>query len=461
MSQAPTPSDPARRRSPDSPASPSVPTPAHPPGYPSPPVSPSVAMAPSAAGTAGADLPLPTDGEGAGKPMPPSASAPGLPPDPPPTMTTPAPPAEPAAPPKYLKASMTAIVAMALVALVGVTLILRAWELGPFDTSNETTDNAYVRGAVTVLSPQVNGYVVEVLVKDFEQVKAGQPLVRIDDRLYAAAVAQVEAQRANAAAQFDNFDQTQAQNQATLAASRATLASAEGELARSNAELTRVEDLAGRGSVSLNERDRVRASNRLAAANVEKARADIRIGEERIKATSVSRGGLHAGVQAADAQLATARINLANTVVRAPVDGQVSEVSVRLGQYVSAGSQLMFVVPQQLWVVANFKETQTGRMQVGQKVSFKADALKGVRFSGRVQQIAPATGSEFSVLKADNATGNFTKVVQRLPVRIALDPGQAALERLRPGMSVEVTVETNAPEAGSASARAPVSGASR
>ncbi|OWQ87017.1 hemolysin secretion protein D [Roseateles aquatilis] len=373
-------------------------------------------------------------------PSPPSASA-----------SAAAPPASPSSPPKYLKASTTSIIVMALVALVGVTLILRAWELGPFDTSDETTDNAYVRGAVTVLSPQVNGYVVEVLVKDFEQVRAGQPLVRIDDRLYAAAVAQAEAQRANAAAQFDNFDQTQAQNQATLAAARATLASAEGELARSNAELARVEDLAGRGSVSLNERDRVRASNRLASANVEKARADIRIGEERIKATTVSRGGLHAQVQAADAQLATARINLSNTVIRAPADGQVSEVSVRLGQYVSAGSQLLFLVPRQLWVVANFKETQTGRMQLGQAVSFKADALKGVRFTGRVQQIAPATGSEFAVLKADNATGNFTKVVQRLPVRIALDADQPALERLRPGMSVVVTVAT------SASAPAPAS----
>ena len=456
MSPAPTPSDPAR---PDAPRPP-APAPAQPPGYPTPPVPPSVAMAPASTGTAGADLPLPTDGEGAGKPMPPPAPGASSP-TAPSAATTAQPPAmappEPAAPPKYLKASMTAIVAMALVAIVGVTLILRAWELGPFDTSNETTDNAYVRGAVTVLSPQVNGYVVEVLVKDFERVKAGQPLVRIDDRLYAAAVAQAEAQRANAAAQFDNIDQTQAQNQATLAASRATLASAQGEQARSDAELARVEDLAGRGSVSLNERDRVRASNRLAAANVEKARADIRIGEERIKATGVSRGGLAAGVQAADALLATARINLSNTVIRAPIDGQVSEVSVRLGQYVSAGSQLLFLVPQQLWVVANFKETQTGRMQVGQAASFKADALKGVRFTGRVQQLAPATGSEFSVLKADNATGNFTKVVQRLPVRIALDPGQPALERLRPGMSVVVTVETNAPEAGSAAA----SGASR
>jgi multidrug resistance efflux pump len=352
---------------------------------------------------------------------------------------------------------------MAVVALVGVTLVMRAWELGPFDSNNETTDNAYLRGAVTVLSPQVNGYVVEVLVKDFEQVKAGQPLVRIDDRLYAAAVAQAEAQRASAGSQFDNFDQTQAQNHATLAASRATLASSEGELARSTAELARVEDLAGRGSVSLNERDRVRASNRLATANVDKARADIRIGEERIKATTVSRGGLNAQVQGAEAQLATARINLSNTVIHAPADGQVSEVSVRLGQYVSAGSQLLFLVPQQLWLVANFKETQTGRMQIGQPASFHADALKGVRFKGRVQQIAPATGSEFAVLKADNATGNFTKVVQRLPVRIALDPNQPGADRLRPGMSVVVTVETSAsaPASTPASASASASEASR
>jgi multidrug resistance efflux pump len=359
---------------------------------------------------------------------------------------SPPPPAAPGPtpPPKYLKASTTAIVLMLVVMAVGITLILRAWELGPFNSSVETTDNAYVRGAVTVLSPQVNGYVVEVLVKDFEEVRAGQPLVRIDDRLYVAAVDLAQAQRANAAAQLENFAQTQAQNQATLSASRATLTSAQGELARADAELARVEDLAKRGSVSLNERDRVRSSHRLAQANVEKARADIRIGEERVKATSVSRSSLKAQVEAADAQLAQARINLSNTVVRAPATGQVSEVSVRLGQYVTAGSQLLFLVPRQLWVVANFKETQTGRMEVGQPVQFRADALKGVRFTGHVQQLAPATGSEFSVLKADNATGNFTKVVQRLPVRIALDPGQAMASRLRPGMSVVVSVDTAA-----------------
>jgi multidrug resistance efflux pump len=396
----------------------------------------SAALGPHAtAEDADAGLPLPSDGEGANV----SAPQPG--------------PVAPA--PKYLKASPTAIVSMALVALVGVVLILRAWELGPFDSRVETTDNAYVRGAVTVLSPQVNGYVTEVLVMDFDRVRAGQPLVHIDDRLYAAAVAQAEAQRAGAVAQLDNFAQTQAQNQATLAASKATLTSAEGELARAAAELKRVEELSERGSVSMNERDRVRSSHRLGAANVEKARADIRIGEERIKSTTVGRTGLLAQVQAADAQLAQARINLANTVIRAPADGQVSEVTVRLGQYVSAGSQLLFLVPRQLWIVANFKETQAGRMQIGLPAQFQADALRDVRFTGRIQQIAPATGSEFSVLKADNATGNFTKVVQRLPVRIVLDPDQPAAQRLRAGMSVVVSVNT------AAAAGVSASGASR
>lgn len=386
---------------------------------------------PAAADSSQPDLPLPADAEGAGPPG--------------------APAAEPQPPAKYTRASASAIVTMLIVALVGVALILRAWELGPFDTRVETTDNAYVRGAVTVLSPQVNGYVTEVLVKDFEHVRAQQPLVRIDDRLYAAAVAQAEAQRASAVAQLDNAAQTQAQNHATLESARATLASAEGEQARATAELKRVEDLSERGSVSLNERDRVRSSQRLASANVEKARADIRIAQERIKATTVSRAGLQAQVQAAEAQLAQARINLANTVIRAPEDAQASEVAVRLGQYVSAGSQLLFLVPRPLWVIANFKETQTGHMQVGQPVRLRADALKGITFLGHIQRIAPATGSEFSVLKADNATGNFTKVVQRLPVRIALDTGQPDADRLRAGMSVVVSVDTAASSASGAS----------
>ena len=144
----------------------------------------------------------------------------------------------------------------------------------------------------------------------------------------------------------------------------------------------------------------------------------------------------------AEALLRQAQINLDNTVVHAPSDGQVSEVSVRKGQYVAAGTQLMYVVPPTYWVVANYKETQTARVQIGQVVSFSVDALGGLRLKGHVLEIAPATGSEFSVLKADNATGNFTKVVQRLPIKIAIDEGQADAARLRPGMSVIVRLDT-------------------
>ncbi len=326
---------------------------------------------------------------------------------------------------------------MLLVAVAGVLMVLWGWRLGPFATANERTDNAYVRGQITVLAPQVSGYVAEVLVRDFERVAAGQMLVRIDNRTYVEKVHAAEAQLDNAKAQLANAEQTQATNQANLQARRASLSAVEAEARRAQADLRRADDLAVKGSVSLRERDQARATAELGAANVRKARADIDIGQQTIKSTTVSRGALQAQVKAAAAQL-----GLANTEVRAPRDGQVGEASVRLGQYVTAGSQLMFLVPDALWVVANFKETQTAHMQAGQPVFFEVDALDGARLTGHIDVIAPATGSEFSVLRADNATGNFTKVVQRLQVRIAIDPGQALAARLRPGMSVVAQVDT-------------------
>jgi len=359
---------------------------------------------------------------------------------------TPAAAAGPSPTPKKERPSLRSALLMGALAAVGIVLILRAWNVGPFETSDISTDNAYVRGQVTVLAPQVNGYVTEVLVHDYEHVTAGQPLVHIDTRSYAAALAQAEAQLANARAQLANSAQTQSQNQAGLQVRQATLAAARAESERSRAELQRVEELATRGSVSLNERDKVRATARLAAANVDKAQADIAIGQESIKATTVNRGALEAAVQMAQAQVQQAQINLDNTTVRAPSDGQASEVSVRQGQYVAAGSQLLFVVPAQLWVMANFKETQTAQVRIGQPARFTVDGLDDAAFTGKVLEMAPATGSEFSVLKADNATGNFTKVVQRLPVKIAIDAGQPLATRLRPGMSVIAHVDTRAPQ---------------
>lgn len=331
---------------------------------------------------------------------------------------------------------------MAGVALIAIVLILAAWNLGPFRTAVVETDNAYVRGAVTVLAPQVNGYVADVLVKDFQHVKAGQVLARIDDRIYRQRVEQVAGQRDLALAQLANAAQTKAQNVASLSAARADLEATRAEEGRAKSELARVQELAGRGSVSLNERDRVLTNTRLATANVRKAQAQIEIAGETIKATQVSRQALEAQVRTAEAQLALAKIDLDNTVIKAPRAGQVSEASVRLGQYVTAGSQLLFLVPDNLWVVANFKENQTWNMRIGQRASFAVDAFEGAVLVGRVEQLAPATGSEFSVLRPDNASGNFTKVVQRLPIRIAIDPGQALAQRLRPGMSVVVEVDT-------------------
>jgi multidrug resistance efflux pump len=345
-------------------------------------------------------------------------------------------------PPKTIKPSRRSVILMVLIALIGVVAILYAWQLWPFSGRVAVTENAYVRGQITVLAPQVNGYVTEVLVQDFEQVARGQPLVRIDDRQYRQLVEQRRAELAAQRFELENLEQTLASNRATLESRRAELSSAEAERQRALADEKRVNELAERGSVSIRERDQIRASARAAAANVKQARAAIAIAEQTLKASDVSRGGLQAQVEIAEATLKRAQIDLDNTVIEAPRDGQVSEVTVRQGQYVSAGSQLLYLVPEQLWVIANYKETQTFAMRPGQPVTIEVDALDGARLRGRIQRLAPATGSEFSVLRPDNATGNFTKVVQRIPVRISIDPDQPLSQRLRPGLSVVTYVDT-------------------
>jgi multidrug resistance efflux pump len=156
----------------------------------------------------------------------------------------------------------------------------------------------------------------------------------------------------------------------------------------------------------------------------------------------VGRAALEAGVAGAQAALALAEIDLSNTVITAPVDGQVGEVGVRLGQYVTVGSQFMTLVPPTVWVIANFKEAQTARMKVGQPAELSVDAFGGATITGVVEDLSPAAGSEFSVIKPDNATGNFVKAAQRMPVRIAIHPGQPLAAQLRPGMSVEAKVDT-------------------
>lgn len=341
------------------------------------------------------------------------------------------------------KPSRTVLIVIVLIAIAGIGAVLAAWRLPPFATDFETTDNAYVRGRTTVISPQVSGYVTQVLVRDFETVRAGQSLIRIDDRIYRQRVDQAAATVAGQQATLANSEQAARSRAASLQAQQAAVANAQAQLQRAQADMNRVNDLVRDGSVSLRERDQTLAALRQAQAGVMQARAARAIAVQDVRTVEVGRGGQEAGVSGAEAARRLAQIDLANTVVRAPEAGRLSEVGVRNGQYVTAGSQLMFLVPADTWVIANFKEAQTARMAVGQPASFTVDALANARLTGRVERISPAAGSEFAVLKSDNATGNFTKVPQRIAVRIKVDPGQPLAARLRPGMSVEARVDTS------------------
>lgn len=328
----------------------------------------------------------------------------------------------------------------AAAALAGSGAILAGW--GVLPASGVATDNAYVRGRTTVIAPQVSGYVTHVAVRDYQTVGAGQVLARVDDKIYRARVDQARANLDAALAALANSTQAHASRTAGLAGQTAAVANARAQLARARADMTRVDDLVRDGAVSVKERDQTLAALRQAEAQVRQAEAASRIAAEDIKTVDVGRGGLEANVEAARAQLRLAEIDLDHTVIRAPEAGQVGEVGVRLGQYVTNGVQLVSLIPADRWVIANYKEAQTRRIAVGQKVSFTVDALGGARLRGRVEQLSPGAGSEFAVLKPDNATGNFVKVPQRIGVRIAIDPGQPLAARLRPGMSVEARVET-------------------
>lgn len=343
-------------------------------------------------------------------------------------------------PPPRQRLTMIAIAAIALIAILA---ILYAWNLPPFSGLSESTDNAYVRGKVTIISPQVSGYITEVPVQDFADVKKGQVLATIDSRIYAARVEQAKANLAAQIAALANSQQSQRGREAALSGQGAAIASAQAQLAKAQADMRRANALVADGSISAREHDQTRAALLAAQAAVQQASASRQVGQQDVRSVIVGRSGLEAAVEGAKAQLHLAEIDLANSVIRAPVDGQLSEIGVRNGAYVTAGTQLMFIVPQDIWVIANFKEAQTRQIRPGQRATFRVDALGGATLTGRVQNLAPAAGSEFSVLKPDNATGNFVKVAQRIAVRIKVDPGQADSKRLRPGMSVEAKIETN------------------
>lgn len=343
------------------------------------------------------------------------------------------------APPRGGRATTLGFVTLAI---AGVLLILYAWQLPPFVSTIETTENAYVRGQTTIIAPQVSGYVAEVLVQDFDTVRAGQVIARIDNRIYQQRFEQAMAARDGQIATLANAEQSQRSSAATLGGQAAAVMNARAQLQRAQADMRRVNELVQEGSVSLRERDQTLAALRQAEAGVLQAQAQRSVAAEQVRTVQVGRGGLKAAVSGADAAVRLAQIDLANTIIRAPQSGRLGEVAVRLGQFVTAGTQLTTLVPPRVWVSANFKEAQTARIAPGQPATIHVDALGGTELRGTVERLAPAAGSEFSVIRPDNATGNFVKVAQRITVRIALDTRDPLYRRLSPGMSVEARIDT-------------------
>jgi multidrug resistance efflux pump len=290
--------------------------------------------------------------------------------------------------------------------------------------------------------------VFEVPVQDFQFVKAGDLLVRLDDRIYKQRLNQSLAQLEQQKAALANNLQQRKSAEATIIQKQAAIVDGDAQARKSQADLRRNEALISDGSVSRRDLDVTRAANAQAVAALAQAKAALEISRQDLQAVIVNRASLEASVQSAEAAVELARIDLDNTRVVAPRDGQLGQIGVRLGAYVNSGAQLMALVPDTLWVIANMKETQMDKIRIGQPVSFTVDALNHLELQGHVQRISPATGSEFALLQSDNATGNFVKIAQRVPVRITVDPDQAEAQRLRPGMSVVVGIDTRSGGAG-------------
>lgn len=343
----------------------------------------------------------------------------------------------------FLRKSGATIPVLAL-GIAGVLLVLHAWRLPPFTTTEQVTDNAYVRGLVTTISPQVAGYITAIPVQDYMDVTTGRLLVKIDDRIYRQRLEQARATLASAQANLANIAVTRETREASIAVSRAQVQNAEAVLTKAEADYQRIAPLVASNIQSRATLVTTEAALHQAQAALAQARASVTVAEQNLAETVATRPALEAAVHNAEAAVRLAEIDLQNTEIHAPEDGRLGEVGARVGQYVQAGTQLTTLVPPHRWVVANYKETQVAGMKVGQPVHFAVDALDGVELTGRIERFSPATGSEFSVIRADNATGNFTKVAQRLPVRIVVDENQPLAARLRPGLSVVVRIDTAA-----------------
>ncbi len=339
------------------------------------------------------------------------------------------------------KVVVPATIAVVALALVGVWAQYEL-EVGRFI---ESTDDAYVKADSTIVAPKVSGYVSQVMVEDNQHVDAGQILARIDERDFRANLDQASAKVAAASAEVDHLGAQLSAQQAIIAQAQAAVASAQAALDLAKLDGGRYVEMARVGYGSEQQAQQATTHLRENGAELNRQQAILLAAQRQTGVLKTQQELAEAELQQARAAEHIARLDLEYTSIVAPIAGTVGARSLRVGQFVQAGTQLMALVPlQQVYVVANFKETQLGQMHKGEAVALHIDTFSHDELRGHVDSVAPVSGQEFSLLPPDNATGNFTKIVQRIPVKIVLDPSQPRLGQLRPGMSVEAEVDTRA-----------------
>ncbi|HWT96040.1 MAG TPA: HlyD family secretion protein [Terriglobales bacterium] len=313
------------------------------------------------------------------------------------------------------------------------------WTVGRYF---ENTDNAYVQADISPIAPQIDGFIAKVEVGDNQVVKAGDVLVRIDDPDFVARRDRADAAVATAKANIVTLNSQIGYQQSRVDQAEAQLEAANAEQRRAQQQFDRYAKLVTDKVISHQEYDDTEATLTKGKADVIRSAAAIKAEQAQLVVIQAERNEAEQKLNEAEAEARLAAQDLAKTVIRAPFDGVVGNRNVRVGNYVHAGNQLLSMVPNEVYIVANYKETQLTHMKVGQKVEIDVDAYPGVPIEGEVESFAPASGALFSLLPPENATGNFTKIVQRLPVRIKV-PAQTVLQGLlRPGLSVEATVNT-------------------
>lgn len=314
------------------------------------------------------------------------------------------------------------------------------WRFGRFF---EQTDDAYVGGNVTPIAPHIAGFIAEIAVSDNQRVSAGQLLVRLDDRDVRAAADRASAILDQRQATLDGLRAKYTLQQSMIQEADADVAAKTAQAAFAKLDAERYHTLALSDSGSRQNEQRTAALDKQSQAAVTSAQAGLVAAKQQLDVLNAQIAEAAAAVAQAKADQQTAQLNLSYAEIRSPIDGFVGNRAAQAGSYVARGAYLLTVVPaHDLWVDANFKEDQLARMRAGQSATVVADTLPGHVYHGRLLNLAPATGAVFSIIPPENATGNFTKIVQRVPVRIALDNSDAALRMIRPGLSTTVSVDT-------------------